>query len=246
MRFRIPSIVTLIALLIVMKACAAHAAIAYVNAWSGNSTNTATSMTVNTSSGTQAAAGNVLVACISELTGNFTLSAPSGWTVAVAQWLNPNTKVSACWYKVAVSGDVGATFTFNSSSAGFLTGGIIALSGENQSSPIDVAGGGSTGNNTALTAASISPACTNDFLLWFGTDDSTGTIAEPASFTAGWQVAGSSTVEGSTGGYESISAAGATGNIASATSGATWMAVLLAIAPSGCSNVSAHGVFQVF
>jgi len=229
-------------LLILLSVLPARASIAYVNSWSTNTTGTGTALSISTGSGTQAAAGNVLVACINFYNAGISMTCPSGWSTAVAQFDNSLIHMLVC-DKVATSGDVGATFTFTPSGAAYLSGGITCLSGEYQSQPIDVAGLGSTGTSGAVTAASITTTVANDYLLWCGQSSLAGTVAQPTGYTAGWGIATSGAVEGSTGGYNGPVSTGATGNVASTTTSTQWEAVLVALAPSAPSGNVQHGFF---
>ena len=161
----------------------ANAQIAYVNSWNGL-THGSGGVAINTGTGTLAASGNLLIAAITAY-DNVTISSPSGWSTAVQQWTNGPMN-SVVFYKIAGAGDVGATFTFTTGGGGaWLSGGIIALSGENPSIPIDSAGTGANGGSGTVTAAGITTTGSSDSLIWFGTSEAYSALAVPSGYSTG-------------------------------------------------------------
>lgn len=231
----------------------AGAAVSYVNAW-GNGVTIGTALPVDTSTAGQAGSGHPIVAGdglyfgIQAWNSSITIACSgitggSGtWTTEVAQFTQGTTSSLLVCAKVAVSGDVNATFTFspNSSASAYMSGGIIALSG--QTSLVDVAGAGNTGTSGALTALSITPTVSSDFLLWFGGNNSTGAIAQPTGFNPGFSITGTASLESALGGYEAYTGGtAATGNIASSTTSSQWEAVMIAVPPTGGATPSQAG-----
>jgi hypothetical protein len=208
----------------------ANAQISYVNSWNG-STQGEAGLAINTGIGTQATVGSLLVAAITAY-DFVTISPPnSTWATAVPQWTY-GAMNSVIFYKVAASGDVGATFTFTTGGYGaYLSGGIIALSGENQSSPIDSAGTGSDGAGV-VTASGISTSLANDWLLWFGTsEENSGSVSVPGGYSTAWDIAGSSSTEGSTLGYNGPVSTGPTGPVAGGSASAPWQGAMIGVEP---------------
>lgn len=104
----------------------ADAAISYVNEWDSGSVANSFTMVINTSTGSQIQAGDVLIAFVTGQNPG-TFSAPAGWSATVPGWLNGSTVAQGVVFeKVAGSGDIGASFTFGTAGGGTLIGGGLA------------------------------------------------------------------------------------------------------------------------
>lgn len=136
-------------------------AIAYRDAIS-NSTTGGTSLTVNKPS--SVVDGDVMVAAITIASNTITVTAPSGWTLR-----NTQTQGSASvsklltYYKVASSEGANYTWSFSGSIAA--VGGIVAFSGVDTASPIDVYGGQTTASSTSHATPSITTTVANTMLV---------------------------------------------------------------------------------
>jgi hypothetical protein len=215
-------------------------AISFVNGWSSSS-NAASSLTINTSGGTQAQVGDVYVLCISYYSG-VTITAPSGWSNPVPEIINTQWNAALIVYvKAVASGDIGASYTINWSGAAFCSGGILCFRGVNTTTPVDAAGTGDTGDNTlSITASSITPASSGDVLIWtanaFPEDLSNGSaITPPSGFVANvWDVGFiNNNHDGNVASYQLGISSGATGAKTGTPSvNEAYAAVLLALQPT--------------
>ena len=162
------------------------------------------------------------------------INTPSGWSVAVARFTGNNGSNLAVFYKIAASESGNYTVTGST----YLTGGIVNISGNDTTTPIDVAGTGSGGASTTATAAAITIATANALLLYFYGTDSTGAIGIPAGWTSTGIIDGGSVVEGYSSGYDPTTYTTGTTGSKSATAINPWSAVLVAIRPSGGSTAN--------
>ena len=114
--------------------------------------------------------GDVLIAFFSEDTDTPRITAPAGWSPMAGTGINADgsivvgtSAVLQCFYKVA-SGE-GASWGFTPSTSYTGVSGVVAYSGGDPSTPIDVAAGTSTANDTNHTSASITPSVANTMLV---------------------------------------------------------------------------------
>jgi hypothetical protein len=243
----------ILVLLCLLWASSAHAAASFVNAWSGSNSGGGTAnFTIDTSTGTQMQANDLLVCFVVDFNA-VTLNAPTGgsasaWTATVPVWQSTANTKSIVHTRLAAAGDIGATLTMgNASGNAFLSGGCAAIRGANQSTPIDVAGAGSAvgGDTTGnIVAASVSPAVANDLVLWFGTMDKSANapVVIPSGYTSAWNINTTASIEGSTAAYKVPISSGATGTV-TGTSGVAsqdWQAVLVTVRPSVTALIGAQ------
>ena len=114
--------------------------------------------------------GDLLVAFFSEDTDTPRITAPAGWSPMAGTGINADgsivvgtSAVLQCFYKVA-SGE-GASWGFTPSTSYTGVSGVVAYSGGDTSTPIDVAAGTSTASGTNHTSASITPSVANTMLV---------------------------------------------------------------------------------
>src|SRR3954451_20420767 len=106
--------------------------------------NNSTPLSVNKPAGV--AAGDVLVAAFAA-SGNPTGTWPAGWNLVTGGYTASNNLLGGVLYKVATATEP-ASYTFTASSSQSLTGGIVAYSNVNTTTPFDVftSGTGASGN----------------------------------------------------------------------------------------------------
>ena len=176
---------------------------------------------------------NVLVMGVSAAqTG--AINTPSGWSVAVAKFTGSGGSNLAVFYKIAASESGNYTVTGST----YLTGSIVNISGNDTTTPIDVAGTGSGGTGTTATAAAITIATANALLLYFSGSDGNGALGIPSGWTSTGAIDGSGGAEGYSSGYDPTTYSTGTTGTKSATAQTPWSAVLVAIRPSGGSDVT--------
>lgn len=199
-----------------------------VNSWQG-SVNGGTSCSVDTSTGTQAAVGDELIGSVAGSDAG-TLSCPTGWTTVVPQFGQFGSSEMVCRKTVAAP-NVGATFSFGSSSSDTLGCGVMDLNGVKTTNVLDRAGSGDLTSGTPMTASSISPVASGDTLLWFGASYENAQVM-PSGFIGGYDSAfivhGQKTVT-ATGFFEPGIASGATGAVASPTTPYVGASVLVSV-----------------
>jgi hypothetical protein len=201
----------------------AWAQISVINTWSSqfDTPPTYTSpVAVNTNTGAPQQVGDVEIgSCDAYYNGGCAGSPPAGWTS-----INPYSTGYSCsveFYKVVLSGDIGATTTFpcaNQSSAG-----IIDLRGVNNSTPIDTYG----------PSSGITLAQNGEALLYFVVSASNAAITPPSGFSLGWNYTGVyGTTQGYVGVYELGLSSGPTGDIEATQGGSGIGGTLIALLPA--------------
>jgi RHS repeat-associated protein len=152
-----------------------------------NTSNGATSLTVNRPTGTQT--GDVMFAHIVVNTGTSTISAPSGWT-QIATTNNAQVRSSAFWRVATASDPSSFSFTFDGSYQA--SGGIAAYGGVDQTNPVDdwnqndsASAGTSWHTWDALTSQA------NDVALVFSGVKNTTNVTPHSSQTERWEVSSS-------------------------------------------------------
>jgi hypothetical protein len=231
--------VVMTAVMLLAFAVPAFASITFVNSWTGTNNG---GVVVDTSTGTQMATGDVIVCgletyfqTISQNGGN-TMTAGPAFNNGGSGALN-----EAVFYRVATAGDIGSTFTFNTSVFG--NGGCAAFRGVSNGSPIDAQGTGSIGTSATITAAAITLSNSGDALLWLGGQNvASSTLSSfPGSFAGMWNVNGSSG-QLSFAGYELGLSSGSTGTISGTSSASDpYTVVLLALSPNTGATATPTG-----
>jgi len=155
-----------------------------VRSVASNAGNSLASITINKPAGT--VQGDLLAAVISHQSGNNrSMTAPAGWTAIPGTdvWEGSNTHVHG-WYRVAGASEPASyTFTLTGGDGRDTAGGIIAISGANQTTPINASAGQSNGGNasTSVPAPSITTTVPNALLIYAGTGASAATYIPPGN-----------------------------------------------------------------
>lgn len=123
--------------------------------------------------------GDLLIGFFSEDSNTPRVTAPAGWTAfsgtgigADGSIVDGTSAVLQCFYKVA-SGE-GASWSFTPSGTYTGISGVIAYSGADTTTPIDVAAGTSTASSTTHATATITPSVINTMLVGIWMIDSNG------------------------------------------------------------------------
>jgi len=146
---------------------------------------TATSLTIPAPAGVQA--NDVLLAGISAR-GNPNFVAPSGWTL-VRLDISGFVMRQAVYYKVATASEP-TSYTWTWSGAQAAAGGILAYTGADTVSPIDVQNGAvsSTSSGKTIVAPSVTTTGAGDMLVgFFGVANNTS-VAPPTNMTERFDV----------------------------------------------------------
>jgi len=116
--------------------------------------------------------GDVLIAVISQVGNNTTITSPSGWVLIDGRSLAGSTlRFGAVYYKIAVSSDLTATnYTFTGgTNTNSLSGVIAAFSGVDNTTPFDATNGTITvGNSATVTAAATTTTTANAAVIMLG------------------------------------------------------------------------------
>ncbi len=144
----------------VTRTCAAGPGIASRGATSATGVS---SLTLTPPAGT--AAGDLLVAHVTNRDATHTLNVPAGWTIIGARTTAPgsSTITSATFRKWATASEGPSTFTLGTTGVQ-MVGGVVAYSGVHASNPVDVAGA-ATGTGTVATAPSVTTTAANAMLV---------------------------------------------------------------------------------
>ncbi len=123
--------------------------------------------------------GDVLIAFFSEDSNTPRITPPGGWTAfsgtgigASGEIVVGTSAVLQCFYKVASSEGASWAFTPSASYTGVV--GVIAYSGGDTTTPINVAAGTTTASSTNHTSASITPSVSGCMLVGIWMIDSNG------------------------------------------------------------------------
>jgi hypothetical protein len=149
-------------------------AIEFRGASSANNT-TATTIVLPKPAGV--VSGDAMLAAVA-FRGNPTITPPAGWTL-VRQDINGNTHRQAIFVRVA-GGSEPASFTFTLSSAQSAAGGIVAYSGVDPNTPVDVHGGQVNASSTSATAPSVTTTGPDRMLVAFYATPNLTTFTAPS------------------------------------------------------------------
>jgi hypothetical protein len=220
---------------------ALSAAITEVNSWASSATGSASSATVNTSSGSQMQTNDVCVMSAIWYSGvtfsSITGGAGGTWTAVYTAFSDTvnNLSTQGSYYHVVTASDIGATFTVTWSGGAFTEATITCYRGVSTSSPIDVSGTGNLGSGTSATASGITTTHTGDAVIYVaGTGQQSSTLTVPTGFTQRWNVPFvSSSVDGSMG--ADLIGSYTSGTSESGTLGTSvhYTAILFALTPIG-------------
>ena len=158
-----------------------------VRSSSSNAGNAVTSLAIAKPAGT--VQGDLLVATVAHQSGsNRNMTPPAGWTAIPGTdvFEGSNARIHG-WYRVAGASEPDSyTFTLTGGSDGRDTaGGIMAISGANQATPINVSNGQSNGStpSSSLPAASITTTVPNTLLIYAGSGSTAATYTAPGNMT---------------------------------------------------------------
>ncbi len=139
--------------------------------------NVGSSVVIPTPAGVQA--GDVMVAVIDAKAGP-TITTPAGWTLVTTTPNGSNFK-QAVYSRVATGSEAASTtWTINENRA--VSGGIVAYSGVNTSTPVEAFSAG-TGITTSITAPSVTSALNGAMVIGAFGINADSTIAPPAGMT---------------------------------------------------------------
>ncbi len=200
---------------------------------SASSANNATATTLVIPAPTGVASGDAMLAVVSVRAAP-TITPPAGWTL-VRQDANASTMRQAVFVRVA-GGSEPASYTFNLSSAQSAAGGIVAYSGVDGTTPVEVHGGQLNASSTSITAPSITTTGANRQIVgFFGTPVLTS-MTPPGGMTERYDqtVPSTNTYKVTSGAAdENVAAAGATGTrVATAANAAANIGQLVALNPA--------------
>ncbi|KKT72903.1 MAG: Glucan endo-1,3-beta-D-glucosidase [Microgenomates group bacterium GW2011_GWA2_44_7] len=173
------------------------------------STNTSKSrsFTINKPAGVQAS--DVMVAQLTVDRASISVTPPTGWRL-IRRDNTTSSMAEALYYKIA-SGTEPSNYKWNFSSSQKASGGILAYTGVDNSSPIEASSGQYNDSTSTVTAPSITTTTANDRLLFFAAATSRTTISTPTGMTQQWIVNTSDTT--SKVADRTLMSTGATGNI---------------------------------
>jgi hypothetical protein len=200
--------------------------------------NRTTSLTIDKPAGT--VAGDLLVAVAAHQVGQFrSMSAPAGWSVVPnTDWADGNNARIHAWYTIAGPAEPSSyAFQLTGGSGQDISGGILAISGARQASPINASNGQSNGpgSSSSVTAPSITTSLANSLLLFGGACANSYTFTPPPGMFEQWDRATTSanskvSTETAT---QPISGVGATGiRVATLSSSCRNVAINIAVAPN--------------
>jgi hypothetical protein len=149
---------------------------------SSTSTNGGGPTTITITKPAGVASGDVLIAAISHEAGNAdTITVPSGWTL-VRRVDNTSSEGVAVYRKVAGASEPASySWTFDQSRS--LSGGMLAYTGVDNTTPIDVENGQATGQNTTHATPSITTTQPNEMLVAFFAIPQAATWTAPTGMT---------------------------------------------------------------
>jgi hypothetical protein len=231
-----------------LMASPAEAAIAFRSGTSTNLNGQAASITINKPTGT--AKGDLLIASIAVRPQTATITAPTGWTLVNRQ-NNPNgdPNALAVYTKVATATEP-ANYTWSFSANTGNAGGIMAFSGVDNTTPVNVSGGQLTAvSTTTFIAPSVTTTVTNTMIVTAHEYASSDRWTAPTGTTEVYDVASLAVPDAFgialLGSYKAQAAAGATGTFTAtaASNAATGAGITVALRPVVCGAVAADPVY---
>jgi outer membrane protein assembly factor BamB len=233
-----------LAILCALVPVTAEGAIAFRSAASRNLNGQASSITITKPTGT--AKGDVLIAVIAVRPHTVTITAPSGWSLVNRQNnSNGSQNALAVYYKVAANSEP-ASYAWSFSSNTGSAGGILAFSGVDNTSPIDVnAGALTTTSTTSFQAPSVNTTVANTMLVIAHEFSSSERWTAATGTTEVFDVASLAVSDelgiATLGSYRSQAAAGASGTFTATAAGNadTGAAITTALRPVVCGAVGA-------
>jgi outer membrane protein assembly factor BamB len=227
----------------------AHAAIAFRSAASVDQADSPSSIAITRPAGTQK--GDVLVAVIAVRPNTITITAPSGFTLVRREdQTTGNTNAVAVYQKIATASEP-ASYTFGATGNTGIAGGVLAFSGVDNTTPVDVSNSSAIGNGTSFAAPSVTTTIANTMIVTAHEFSSSERFTPPGGMTEAIDVA--SLAPSNSGGvaveanYRAQAAIGATGTLTATAAGNadTGATVTLALRPVVCgASVSDVGYFS--
>ena len=213
----------------------AQAAIAFVGKSSATTaTGGATSLALGAPIGV--ASGEVEICTIS-LQGTATITPPSGWTQVISSNVGTALSQVSFWH-ISASSEGTTTWTFSASS--IAAGGIVAYSGVDTNSIVDVAGATTGTSGTSATIPSVTTSYVSDFVIGAGSFNNQGALTA-SSGTTSRNTAHVAVTNGPTSLVEDFTqaSAGATAakTITNLTSATAWIGQAIAIKPASSAGV---------
>ena len=231
-----------------LVASRAEAAIAFRSGASVDQNGQAASIMINKPTGT--AKGDLLIASIAVRPQTATITAPTGWTLVNRQ-NNPNgdPNALAVYTKVATNTEP-ASYTWSFSANTGNAGGIMAFSGVDNTTPVNVSGGSITAaTTTTFTAPSVTTTVTNTMIVTAHEYASSDRWTAPTGMTEVYDVASLAVPNALgiavLGSYRTQAAAGATGSFTAtaASNAATGAGITVALRPVVCGPVTADPIY---
>ncbi len=178
------------------------------------------------------ASGDVLIAGLSFETGSSdTITVPSGWTLV--RRVNNTTSEGLAVYRKVAGGAEGASYAWTFSSSRSVSGGILAFTGVDNTTPIDVENGQTTASSTTHATPTITTTQANDMLVAFFAIPQAATWTPPTGMTEQFDVPENSRGNSLEGDTVSQAGAGATGTkTATASTNDIGVTELLALRPA--------------
>ena len=176
-------------------------------------------------------AGEVLVAQVAYY-GTSTVPPPSGWTRVVLPDTSGGVVTSAVYWKVAVTGELNASFTRPDTTSGDMVGGIVGYRGVSGSSPIAAVGGATGSGDIATSSSTVSTTATGTVVVHLLTRS--GTVRPPTLGGTSQLWTNNSDSESVTASYESFAGPGTVPQRTSTTSSSTtaWIAQTVVLRPA--------------
>ncbi len=202
-----------------------------------------TTITITKPSGT--ASGDVLIAGISFETGTdeTSITVPSGWTL-VRRVNNSNNEGLAVYRKVA-GGSEPASYAWTFAQSRSLSGGIMAFTGVDNTTPIDVENGQATAQNTTHATPSLTTTQANTVLVTHFAIPQSATWTPPTGMTEQYDVPETNRGNSLEGDTVAQAVAGATGaKTATANASDVGVTHILALRPAQLSCTLTVQVLQ--
>ena len=141
----------------------ADAAIAFRAAASVDQAGSASSIAINQPAGT--VKGDVLVAVVAVRPNTIAITAPSGFVLVQRQdQTTGNTNAVAVYRKIATASEP-ASYTFTATGNTGLAGGVMAFSGVDNTTPVDVSAGALIVSGTSFTAPAVTTTIANTMIV---------------------------------------------------------------------------------
>ncbi len=227
---------------------ASEAAVAFRSGASTNLSGQGASITITKPTNT--AKGDVLIASIAVRPNTVTITAPTGWTLVNRQDNAGGSVNSLAVYSKVATATEPASYTWSFSANTGNEGGIMAFSGVDNTTPIDVSAGSITAAaTTTFTAPSVTTTVTNTMIVTAHEYSSSDRWTALTGLTEVYDVASLAVPDALgislLGSYKAQAAAGATGTFsATAASNAdTGAGITVALKPVVCGAVAADPVY---